>query len=139
MSRKPGDIPPSSRPPRVLIVMPDQWRRALLRATLREVGYDAVGTRDVSTAMRIAPEDPERGNVRLVIVDQDAIGLTQTPVEALLDAHHAPSILIARSTIAPPPGPWRRTLTRPLAIDDIVTAAQSLLPLPPIQRYPIDS
>ena len=29
-------------PPRVLIVMDDQWHRALLRAALRDVGYDAM-------------------------------------------------------------------------------------------------
>ena len=27
-------------PPRILLVMPAQWPRALLRASLREVGYD---------------------------------------------------------------------------------------------------
>lgn len=29
--------------PRVLILQPDHWPRALLRAELREAGYDAVG------------------------------------------------------------------------------------------------
>lgn len=126
-------------PPRVLIVMPDQWRRALLRATLREVGYDAVGTRNVSAAMRILGNDPGRGEVKLIIIDQDALNESETPVDALIKTHAAPSILIAHSTIAAPPGPWQRTLSRPLAIDDIVAAVQSLLPLPAEGRHPIDS
>lgn len=125
-------------PPRVLIVMPDQWRRALLRAALREVGYDAVGTQGVSAGMRVPPTDQERGDVKLIIIDQDALDENDGPVEELIDTHHATSLLIARSTIAPPRGPWQRTLTRPLAIDDIVATVQSLLPLPVGRRHPFD-
>ena len=125
-------------PPRVLIVMPDQWRRALLRAALREVGYDAVGTRGVSAGMRIPAKDPERGDVKLIIIDQDALDGNDAPVQALIDTYRAPSILIARATIEPPRGPWQRTLTRPLAIDDIVATVQSLVPLSAAGRRPLD-
>ncbi len=125
-------------PPRVLIVMPDQWRRALLRAAFREVGYDAVGTRSVSSGMKIPPKDPGRGDVKLIIVDQDALDESDAPVDALIVSHGAASILIARSTIAAPPGPWQRTLSRPLTIDDIVAAVQSLLPLSAARSHPVD-
>lgn len=110
-----------------------------MRAALREVGYDAVGTRSVSGGMRIPAKDPERGGVKLIIIDQDAIDESDATVDALINAHHAPCILIARSTIAPPPGPWQRALTRPLAIDDIVAAVQSSVPLPAERHHPIDS
>ena len=120
-------------------MLPDQWRRALLRAALREVGYDAVGTRNVSAGTRIPAKDPARGDVKLIIVDQDALDESEAPVDALIKTHAAPSILIAHSTIAAPPGPWQRILSRPLAIDDIVAAVQSLLPLSAERRHPIDA
>ena len=120
-------------------MLPDQWRRALLRAALREVGYDAVGTRNVSAGTRIPAGDPARGDVKLIIVDQDALDESEAPVDALIKTHGAASILIARSTIAAPPGPWQRILSRPLAIDDIVAAVQSLLPLSAERRHPIDA
>jgi hypothetical protein len=119
--------------------MPDQWRRALLRAALREVGYDAVGTRNVVAGMKIPPKDPGRGGVKLIVVDQDAIDQSDAPVDALIDSHGALSVLIARSTIAPPPGRWQRVLSRPLTIDDIVAAVGSLLPLPAARRHPVDT
>ena len=119
--------------------MPDQWRRALLRAALREVGYDAVGTRNVSAGTRFPAKDPGRGDVKLIIIDQDALDEGEAPVDALIKTHGAVSILIARSTIAAPPGPWQRILSRPLAIDDIVAAVQSLLSLAAERRHPIDS
>jgi hypothetical protein len=112
-------------PPRVLIVMPDQWPRALLRADLREAGYDAVGTRNLSSAQRIRPEEPDRGPVRLVVVDQSALG-------------EAGDDQLARPTVASPGGTWRRVLRRPVSVGEIVDAAQTLLPLPPQDRHPVD-
>src|SRR5437667_11841947 len=63
-------------PPRILLVMPAQWPRALLRAALREEGYDASGTRAVNGALYQAAPDPARGPVRLVLADQDALNQT---------------------------------------------------------------
>lgn len=60
-------------PPRVLLVMPDRWPRALLRAALRNAGYDAVGASSLGRALRIRADEPSRGAVCLVIVDQSAL------------------------------------------------------------------
>ncbi|MGH7710483.1 MAG: hypothetical protein ACREOG_04330 [Gemmatimonadaceae bacterium] len=138
-------MPPSSREkppahPRVLIVMPAQWHRALLRAALREVGYDAVGTRTLATALRISPAEPDRGPVRLIIVDHAAVTRRERDhLTRLLQLHGRPAtMLLARPTMSAPLGRWDRVLRRPLSISDIVAGAQELLPLPLEARHPSD-
>src|SRR3954470_19927901 len=66
-SRRTPPTPPPPLPPRVLLVMPDQWPRALLRAALRDAGYDAVGAPGLSAALRYRPAVADRGPVRLVV------------------------------------------------------------------------
>lgn len=53
--------------------MPEHWPRALLRAALREAGYDAVGAPGLSGALRYRAAAPDRGPVRLVVIDRDAL------------------------------------------------------------------
>jgi AmiR/NasT family two-component response regulator len=124
----------------VLVVMPEQWPRALLRSALRETGYDAVGTRNLSSALRIPVTMRERAPVRLIVVDQAALdGDTGDRLERLVASHgHPPTMLIARSTSAIPAGSWDRVLRRPLSVADIVRAVQTRLPLPPAQRSALD-
>jgi DNA-binding response OmpR family regulator len=129
----------TSLPPRVLIVMPDQWPRALLRAALREVGYDAVGTQKLRSALRIRADEPDRGPVRLVIVDQSALSAGDAELRKLLAAHGMPpAILLARATLPAPVGPWKTVLRRPVSVAEIVAAAQTVLPLRPADRHPVD-
>ena len=124
--------------PRVLVIMPDQWRRALIRAALREVGYDAVGAPTLDAALHLAPADAERGAVRLVIVDQPAID-DEDALERLLECHDAPStLLLARATVAPPVGAWTRVMARPVSVEDVVAAVAELVPLPKAERHPLD-
>ena len=137
LPNQPTDL--DSLPPRVLIVMPDQWPRALLRAALRERGYDAVGTRNLDSALRIRPDEFERGPVRLIIVDQPALTGDDNQMKQLLERHRAPAtMLLSRSTQLIPEGGWRQILRRPLSIEDIVTASESLIPLDAEDRHPID-
>jgi len=128
-------------PPRVLIVMSDDGRRALIRAALREVGYDAIGTHGPRDAWLVPPGEQDRASVRLIIVDQNAL----SPVEieslsALRRRFGDPDILLlARATVAPPEGPWHRVLRRPVSVADIVSAAEELVPLPAELRHAIDA
>ena len=130
----------SALPPRLLIVMPDQWRRALIRAALREMGYDAVGVRGLRQAQLIRASLPGRGPVRLVIVDQDALieanSATVTALAKRLGALDA--ILVARATVRPPEGPWRRVLRRPVSVAEVVRAVEELVPLAPEMKHAID-
>ncbi|HET9012274.1 MAG TPA: hypothetical protein VFN38_10705 [Gemmatimonadaceae bacterium] len=134
-------IHPSQRAaPRVLVVMADQWPRALLRAALRDVGYDAIGTRTLETALRLPDVDAARGPVRLIVVDQSALGdATGADLEAIVARHGAPPVLLlASATVEAPAGPWRRVLRRPVSVADIVAAVESMFPLPATARRPLD-
>src|ERR1700730_6079108 len=139
MTRSPtAESPP---PPRVLLVMPEQRARALLRAALREVGYDAVVTRSLSSALRVNPSEPDRGPVRLIILDQSGLGGdADGELAQLLARNSSPAnILLARPTLAVPDGPWQRVLRRPVSVGEIVAAAQAALPLSPEDRHPLVS
>ena len=123
--------------PRVLVVMRDQWRRAVLRASLREVGYDAVGTRDGVEALHVAPEVPDRGPIGLIIADQNSV--TEKVMVALHERYpEVPIVLLARATLEPLRGEWRRVLRRPFSVADVVSAAAELLPLASSLRRPLD-
>jgi hypothetical protein len=138
---------PAPAPPRVLLVMPEQWPRSLLRAALREVGYDALGAPGLAGALRYRVQAPSRGPVRLVLVDQAALRGDETfPLLAtLLHRFGDPAaILLARAVpmSGPPenvePAPWTRVIRRPVSIDGIVAVVRELLPLPPGKSRPLD-
>jgi DNA-binding response OmpR family regulator len=113
----------------VLIVSGAQWPRALLRAQLLEEGYDAVGARTLASALGVRTEEPARGPVRLIVLDQAV--LETEPADRLdrLRARHpgAQVLLLARSTVAPPPGDWDGVLRRPLEIAELVAAVRRLV------------
>jgi hypothetical protein len=126
-------------PPRILLVMGDQWPRALLRAALREAGYDAVGTRTAAGAARQLAPAAGRGPVALVLVDHDAAGADPGTILALESTPGAPPmVLVAQATREPPAGPWKRTVRRPVSVGELVDLVRSLVPLPKQLRHPID-
>ena len=134
--------PPPGLPPRVLVVMPAQWPRALLRAELRERGYDAAGARDLLEAL--SEDEPAEGPVRLILIDQDALTegdaqLLRDLVHRLVEHHPAATVILLAGTMhKEPEGPWQQVLRRPMSISDIVTAVQLAVPLPPGDRHPLD-
>ena len=134
--------PPPGLPPRVLVVMPAQWPRALLRAELRERGYDAAGARDLLEAL--SEDEPAEGPVRLILIDQDALTegdaqLLRDLVHRLVEHHPAATVVLLAGTMhKEPEGPWQQVLRRPMSISDIVTAVQLAVPLPPGDRHPLD-
>lgn len=117
--------------PRVLLVIPSQWPRALLRAALREAGYDALGTGGLSAARRFPTVEPDGDAVRLVLVDQEALAGSQSDqVEQLLSRHpEAVAVLLAPATRRPSEGPWHRIIRRPASVADVLAVVQSLVPL----------
>jgi hypothetical protein len=136
--------------PRIIIAVPDQWPRALLRGALRDVGYDAVGTRTLAGALAHVAPVPGRGPVRAIVVDvaavaaaeHDAAGRETDERQALLDLcerGNVPVLLLASAVTAIPPGRWTRILRRPFSIDDVVGAVSALVPLPPKCQAPVDS
>ena len=129
---------PGLPPPRVLLVMPEQWPRALLRAALREAGYDAAGTRSLGGALRLAQPEAGRGAVGLVVLGREAYtGADRPELEQLRRITGAPVILVAPAGRAVE-GPWAQVVRRPVSIGELVRASEALLPLPPGNRGPID-
>lgn len=119
--------------------MPDRWPRALTRAALRDVGYDAVGASTIETAQRLRAADTERAAVRLIVVDQAVLLGAGAQLNELLALHGTPvTLLLASATTKAPVGPWRLVLRRPVSVGDIVAAVQALLPLPVASRRPLD-
>jgi CheY-like chemotaxis protein len=127
-------------PPRVLIVMAAQWQRALIRAALRDAGYDAVGAVDMAEALSHPAEEPRRGPVRLLILDQGAIqGPDDPSLDQLLRQHPEALTLILESTFHPSvQGTWQHVLRHPVTIAEIVQTTQQLLPLSSTVTHPID-
>jgi len=125
--------------------MADQWPRAHLRAALREVGYDAIGTRTLSGALAYSAQARGRGPVRAIVVDATVVDAARgdvgghDPLVALLDRHGAiPLVLLASAVRADPSGQWARVIRRPFSVQDAVTAVSDLIPLPAEQRNPVD-
>ena len=119
--------------------MLDQWPRVLLRAALREAGYDAIGTRSLAGALRLAEPEAEHGSVGVVVLGQEAFTRADLPdLERLRLATHAPILLLAAAGRVVEEGPWVRVLRRPVSIGELVLSVESLLPLPPAARRPID-
>lgn len=118
-------------PPRVLLLIEDQWPRALLRAALLEAGYDAVGARSLGEALGYPANVPDRGPLRVVVVDQQVLRAEDaTLLPQLLRREGEPvAVLLASATAVNPEGPWRLVLRRPLTIGDVVREIQSLAPL----------
>jgi hypothetical protein len=123
--------------PRVLLVLPDQWPRALLRAELREEGYDAVGARSLEEALVYRPEVPERGPVRLLLVEGDAVG--EGPLADLLARHgNPPAVVLVHAGQEIAPGPWARVIRRPVSIADLARVVRELVPLRGGTARPLD-
>lgn len=104
--------------------MAAQWPRALLRAELREAGYDALGARDLDEALTYPKEEAGRGPVRLIILDQAVSRSRDDPrLVELLQKHQEAQTLLLRY---------------PTTIAEISQTAQQLLPLPPAVLNPRD-
>ena len=125
-------MPRTDPPPRVLLVMLEQWPRALLRAALREVGYDAIGTRTVRGARTLLTSGEGRGPVRLILLDQDALTEdAQGDLQMLRRGSDAPLVLLAPATRRVSEGGWTGVLRRPLTVGELAQAIERLVPLSP--------
>lgn len=116
-------------PPRILLVIPDDWTRALLRNELIERGYNVVETPDLASALLTRRVEKDRGPVRAILIDQIAL---DDPTSRLLDVfatrYQNPGMLLLASTHSEaPPGPWQRVVSRTALISDIAAAIEGAL------------
>lgn len=115
--------------------------RALLRAALRQAGYDALGASNLEEALAYPVSEANRGPVRLVIFDQGVIPDEQDGLVArLLNRHGEPSTLLLANAVVPPRNAqwWGQVIQRPFSIADVMGAVQQLLALPPASAPPLD-
>lgn len=129
------------RRPRVLIIAADRSPRALIRAQLREAGYDAVGAASLRTALSQPLDAPELGPVDAVLVDQATLAAPAAPslLHQLASKHpRGRLILLARGTGRLPPGRWDAVLRRPIRVGEIVATVERLAPLRPELRGSIN-
>ena len=110
--------------PRILLVMPEQWPRALLRAELIERGYDAVGAVDLLDALAYRSEEEERGPVRVIVMDEAAVvGPATGTLQLLLRKQGNPEVLLLHSpSLETPSGRWTEVIERPVTIGEIAAA-----------------
>src|SRR3546814_115512 len=105
-------MPSPAPPPRILLVMPAQWPRALLRAALREVGSDASDTGALKAVLHQSSLDAGLGLVGLVVLDQEALGEDEGADLDALRARtlDAPIVLLAPATRSVRKGRWTRVI-----------------------------
>lgn len=119
--------------------MRDQWPRALLRAALRETGYDAGGTRTLSGALRLVEPQAGRGAVGLIVLGREAFSAEERPhLLRLRTTTRAPILFLTGTGSEIEDGPWTVVLRRPISVGELVRAIESVIPLPPGARHPID-
>ncbi|HEX7119443.1 MAG TPA: hypothetical protein VF212_11685 [Longimicrobiales bacterium] len=123
------------RAPRVLIVMPDDWPRALLRTKLRDRGYNAIAAPSLADAFVYPVSDPEAGTIRLLVLDQAA--LDAEALERFTQRHRGVRVLLlAFSTGEAPPGPWAAVIRRPAQAGEVPQAIEEIVPLTPVVHRP---
>lgn len=125
-----GGLPLPEMAERILLVMPDHWQRVLVRAELIERGHDVVGATSPEEALRVAPFDPERGPVSILVLDQEvAEGEEAALLPALLARHpDARKMLLRHPTLADPAGRWDRIISRPVSVGEVAAAVEEMLP-----------
>ncbi|HKD40954.1 MAG TPA: hypothetical protein VKB87_11785 [Myxococcaceae bacterium] len=116
-------------PTRILLVMPEHWPRALLRAELIERGYDVVGAPDLATALLARPKEKGRGPVRAILIDQDALVEPQSNLlDLLVSRYRNPRlVLLPRTQLKTPLGAWDKIVPRPALIGQIANAVAETL------------
>lgn len=117
-------------PYRLLVISPRRWTRALLIAQLAEVGYDAVGASSVLAALRYPSDDPERGPIGAILLEDRALDPEgRALLQELRDKHPAAQcILVTRASGIPPAGPWDLVIRRPVSVGEIVARLSARLP-----------
>ncbi len=118
------------RGPRILLVIPDDWPRALLRTRLRDQGYHAVAAPGVDESFVYPVTDPDAGPMRLMVLDQAAFAADA--LDRFLQRYKGVRVLLlAFGTSEIPQGPWTAVLRRTAHSDELLRAIQEIVPLTP--------
>ena len=98
-----------------------------------------MGTRAIAGAVRLAGPDPDRGQVRLVVLAREVLtGADRHDLDQVRTATGAPIVLLAPAGRPVDTGHWARVIRRPVSIGTLVRAVETLVPLSPDARRPVD-
>jgi len=115
--------------PCIVLVIPEHWERALIRAELLERGHDAVGVPALGQLIAFHPERMGHGPLGLVVVDQKTLqGKDGRLLEPFRRRHpDVPILLLAGQTVERPRGPWNEVIVRPITIGEIVEKVEEAI------------
>ncbi len=86
-----------------------------------------VGSPDLDSALEICrPRDPERGPVRVLLVDPSAAA-SDAALEGLIAAYEEPSVALLCSHTQAPRGAWNAVFRRPISIGEIADGVTAML------------
>ena len=114
---------------RVLIVLRGRWPRALLRAQLRERGYDAVAAPSLAAALPYV-SGPRGVFPRLILVEGELLGQEDAAerLAQLSDGVSPAVVLLRQGEGAVPEGDWTAVLPRSLPHDELLRTVTRLVP-----------
>jgi len=117
----------------VVLVMPQQWERAILRAELIERGHDVVGMRHLGDLLAFHAAEAGHAPIGVVLVDRTAFAGRHHRLLSILRRRHrcAPFVLLARAMTEVADCPWNAVLVRPLSVAQLADKIAALLALAP--------
>jgi hypothetical protein len=108
--------------PSALIVMPEHWTAALLKAELLERGWDAACAPSMAEGLVLAAGR----KISVALVDQAALSSRDPRLLAWAVAHEGMRLVLLTGAMTEQArGPWQRVLRRPLSLGAIADALAS--------------
>lgn len=112
----------------VWIISVEQWPRAMLRAELIELGYDAVGFLSIDDALLRLYRRPGQ-KPKAIILDLNELDISQARLAALRRNAIPIAILGGSAELADPAVsefPWEFVFRRPFMIRDVIEAVHNM-------------
>lgn len=118
------------RAPRVVVVVPEPARRALLARALAEEGYEALCVPTLMALLTGPAPAPGAAPAGVILLEEDALAFGWEQLLRLAQRRHGVSeaVLLAGADSPVPPGDWALVLRRPLRVGEVVRGVTGRLP-----------
>jgi hypothetical protein len=115
----------------VLLVLPERWLRVAIRAELVARGCHVAEMTDLADVATFRPDRARHGAVRLILVDENALGGAADGTLALVRGRHrgVPLVLLQGWAGARRGGAWNAVIARSREVREIADRVEELLPL----------
>lgn len=113
----------------IVLVVPQHWERALLRAELVECGHDVAALRGLGELLLFRPAQAGHGPISVVLVDRKALAGRRRQLLAVVQARNpgARFVLLAGATDTIAHDPATVVLRRPVSIGQVATKLGELV------------